>query len=135
MSSSLFVPAILNQDARLHFALPKFQMYNGLQDLFNHLMHFLQVMTLQTSNDALLYKVFKSSLASLTLSSLTLSWFHHLTPNTVTSFRRLYKKFLTQYICLVRRKQSVINLFHVRMGEIRDHQGFYEMFWGGNPPT
>ena len=68
MLLSPFVPAVLNQDAPPHFALPKFQMYDGLQDPFDHLMHFCQIMTLQTSNDALLCKVFPFSLASLALS-------------------------------------------------------------------
>ena len=46
MSSSPFVPTILNQDAPSHFAFPKFQMYNGFLDPFDRLMHFLQIMTL-----------------------------------------------------------------------------------------
>ena len=46
MSLSPFIPAILNQDAPSHFAFPKFQMYAGLQDPFDHLMHFRQIMTL-----------------------------------------------------------------------------------------
>ena len=99
MSSSPFVPAILNKDAPSHFALPKFQMYDGLQDPFDHLMDFLQIMTLQTSNNALLCKVFPSSLVGPVLS-----WFHHLAPNTVTSFRNLSEKFVTQYMCSVKRK-------------------------------
>ena len=71
ISSPPFVPAILNQEAPPYFSLTKFQMYNGLQDSFGHLMHYWQIMTLQTRNGALLCKVFSSSLAGLTLS-----WFH-----------------------------------------------------------
>ena len=108
MLSSLFIPAILHQDALLHFALPKVQMNDGLQDSFDHLIHFLQIMTLHIDNDALLCKVFPSSLVGPTLS-----WFHRLSRNTITSFRYLFQKFVTQYMCLVRRKQSVTSLFHV----------------------
>ena len=111
MSSSPFVLAILHQDALLHFFLPKFQMYDGLEDPFNHLMEFCQIMTLQSDNDTLLCKVFPSSLVGSTLS-----WFHRLSPNTVTSFRCLFEKFVTQYIFSVMRKQSVASLFHVHMG-------------------
>ena len=111
MSSSLFVPAILHQEAPAHFVLPKFQMYDGLKDPFGHLIHFHHIMMLQSDNDALLYKVFPSNLANLTLS-----WFHRLLPNMLTSFPRLFEKFVTQYMCSIRRKQSVTSLFHVRMG-------------------
>ena len=105
-----FVPAILHQDALSHFVLPKFQMYDGLEDLFDHLIHFRQIMMLQTGNNALLCKVFPSYLVGLALS-----WFHRLSPNTVTSFRCLSEKFVTQYMCLVSKKQSVTSLFHVWM--------------------
>ena len=121
--SSPFVPAILNQDAPPHFALPKFQMYNGLQDPFDYLMHFRQIMTLQMGNNALLCKVFPSSLAGPTLS-----WFHRLAPNTVTSFRCFFEKFVTQYMCLVMRKQSVTSLFHFRMGRSESIMDFMKRY-------
>ena len=80
-------------------------------------------MTLQTSNNALLCKVFPSSLAGPALS-----WFHHLSPNTVTSFRCLSEKFVTQYMCLVRRKQSVTSLFHVWMRRSESIRDFMKRF-------
>ena len=85
-----FISTILHQDAPLHFMLPKFQMYDGLEDPFDYLMHFCQIMTLQSGNDALLCKVFSSSLIGSALS-----WFHHLSPNTITSFHVLSENFRT----------------------------------------
>ena len=123
MLSSSFVLAVLNHDAPPHFALPKFHMYDGLQDPLDDLMRFRRIMTLQTSNDAFLYKVF-----SLSLAGPTLSWFHNLAPNTVTSFRCLTEKFFTQYMCSIRRKQSVINLFHVQMGRSESIRDFMKCF-------
>ena len=81
-------------------------------------MHFCQVMTLQTGNNALLCKVFPSSLAGPTLS-----WFHRITSNTVTSFYRLFEKSVTQYMFSVIKKLSITSLFCIRMGRsvfIRD---------------
>ena len=123
MSSSLFVPAILNHNALSHFALPKFRMYDGLQDPFDHLMHFRQIMTLQTGNDVLLCKVFPSSLARPALS-----WLHRLASNTMTYFRYLSKKFVTQYMCSIRRKHSITNLFHIRMGRSKSIMDFMKHF-------
>ena len=119
ISSSPFFPAILNQDAPPHFALPKFQMYDGLQDPFDHLMHIRQIMTLQMGNDALLCKALLSSLVGLALT-----WFHRLAPNMVTSFRCLFEKFITQCMCSVRRKQSVTSLFHVKIGRSKSIRDF-----------
>ena len=123
MFASPFVPTILNQDTSSHFSLPKFHMYNGFHYLFNHLIHFHQVMTLQTGDDALLCKVFLSSLAGPALS-----WFHRLALNTVTSFYRLSGKFVTQYMCSVKRKKSVISLFCVRMGKPKSIKDFMKRF-------
>ena len=82
-------------------------------------MHFRQIKTLQTRNDALLCKVFPTNLAGPDLS-----WYHRLAPNTVTSFRCLFEKFVTQYMCSVKRKQSVTSLFHVRMGRFKSIRDF-----------
>ena len=86
-------------------------------------MHFCQIMTLQTGNDAILFKVFPSSLVGLTLS-----WFHRLAPNTITFFRCLFEKFVTQYMCLVRWKQCVTNLFHVQMERSESIKNFMKCF-------
>ena len=48
-------------------------MYNGTSDLFDHIMHFRRLMTLDIGNDALLCKVFPAN-----LHDQALSWFHYL---------------------------------------------------------
>ena len=80
-------------------------------------------MTLQTGNDALMCKVFPTSLAGPSLT-----WFHCLAPDTVTSFRCLSKKFVTQYMCSVKRKQSITSLFHVWMGRSKSIKEFIKCF-------
>ena len=86
-------------------------------------MHYWQIMTLQTGNDALLCKVFPSSLASPALS-----WFHLLAPHTINSFYYLSERFVTQYMCSVRQKQSVTSLFHVQMGRSKSIRDFMKRF-------
>ena len=86
-------------------------------------MHFHQIMTLQTANDALLCKVLPSSLAGPALS-----WFHHLSLNTVAPFRYLSEKFATQYMCLIKIKQSITGLFHVQMGRSKSIRDFMKCF-------
>ena len=48
-------------------------MYDGTSDMFDHIMHFKQLMTLDIRNDALLCKVFLAN-----LHGQALSWFHRL---------------------------------------------------------
>ena len=50
------------------YVIPKFTMYNGTYDPFDHLMHYRQVMMLDIRNDELLYKVFLISLQGLALA-------------------------------------------------------------------
>ena len=58
----------------------------------------------------------------------TLSWFHHLPPNTVTSFHALSKKFVTQYMYSIKRKQRITSLFHIKMGRSESIRYFTKSF-------
>ena len=42
----------------MRFLVPKLTIYDGTSDPFNHVMNFRQLITLNISNDVLLYKVF-----------------------------------------------------------------------------
>ena len=89
-------------------------------------MHYRQIMALLTRNDVLLCKVFPSSLAGPTLL-----WFHRLAPNSIKSFHQVFEKFVSQYMCSMRRKQSVTSLFHMQMGRsetIRDGPPCFNWF-------
>ena len=103
--------------------MPKLNMYDRFGGSFDHLMHFRLVMTLESHNDALLCKVFPSS-----LQSPTLSWFHHLLANSVSLFRMLFKIFTTHYLCSVRRKKSVASLFHIKLDREESILSFMKRF-------
>ena len=105
MSSYSFILAILSHDAPPHCTLPKFQKYNNLQDPFDHLMHYRQFMTLQAGNDELLCKFFPSIFAG-----------------------PVFREFVAQYMGLVRRRQSMTSLFHVRIRESETICDFMKRF-------
>ena len=105
--------------------MPKFQMFDGLRDPFNHLKHFRQVMTLQCENYPLLCKVFPSS-----LSNPALAWFHWLPPRSVAPFHELSESFATRYLCSVRQKRSVANLFRTKMEKGESLRDFMKCFGG-----
>ena len=55
------------------FTRPPFNSYDGKTDLIEHVSHYIHMMSLHTHNDALMYKVFPSSLGPTALR-----WFNGL---------------------------------------------------------
>lgn len=82
MLSMPFNLYIINYEPPRGFMVPKFTTFNGTSDLFDHIMHYRQLMTLDIGNDTLLYKVFPAN-----LHVQALSWFHCLPKNFVNNFR------------------------------------------------
>nr|CAN65418.1 hypothetical protein VITISV_016768 [Vitis vinifera] len=97
MLSTPFCSHIINYEPPRGFLVPKFSIYDGTNDPFDHIMHYRQLMTLDIGNDALLCKVFPAS-----LQGQALSWFHHLPPNSVGNFRDLSEAFVGQYLGLAK---------------------------------
>lgn len=81
MLSTSFDLHIINFEPPRGFMVPKVTMYDGTSDLFDHLMHFRQLMTLDIGNNVLICKVFSTS-----LHGPTLSWFYRLSQNSINSF-------------------------------------------------
>ena len=73
MFSMSFDPHIISYEPSKGLMVPKFTIYDGISDLFDHIMHFMQLMTLDIGNDALLCKVFPASLHDQALFSLGFS--------------------------------------------------------------
>ncbi|RVW63609.1 hypothetical protein CK203_057395 [Vitis vinifera] len=86
-------------------------------------MHYRQLMTLDIGNDALLCKVFPSS-----LQGQALSWFHRLPPNSVGDFRDLSEAFVGQYLCSARHKQNISTLQNIKMQDNESLREFVKRF-------
>ncbi|KAL6349792.1 hypothetical protein AAG906_001679 [Vitis piasezkii] len=65
MLSTSFDPHIINYESSREFIVPKFTMYDGTSDPFDHIMHFRQLMTLDIGNDALCKSLAKKSSATM----------------------------------------------------------------------
>ena len=89
-----FNPYIINCEPPRGFMVPKFSVYDGTSDPFDHIMHYRQLMTLDIGNDALLCKVFPAS-----LHGQALLWFHRLLMNSMNNFWDLSESFVGQYLC------------------------------------
>lgn len=110
--STPFNPHIINYEPPRGFVVPKFMMYNGMSDPFNHIMHFRQLMNLNIRNDALMCKVFSAS-----LHDPTLSWFHHLPLNFVNTFQDILEAFIGYHLCPARQKQNISILQNIKLQE------------------
>ena len=70
------------------FTRPPFNSYDRKTDLIEHVSHYIQMMSLNTHNDALMCKVFPSS-----LEPIALRWFNRLRKGSIHSFVGLIQEF------------------------------------------
>ena len=75
------------------FTQPPFNSYDGKTNLVEHVSHYIQIMSLHTHNDALMFKVFPSSLGPTTLR-----WFNGLRKCSIHSFSKLIQEFGVQFM-------------------------------------
>ena len=70
------------------FTRPQFNSYDGKTDSIEHVSHYIHMMSLHTHNDALMCKVFPSSLGPTALR-----WFNVLWKGSIHSFAELIQEF------------------------------------------
>ena len=75
------------------FARPPFNYYDGKTDSIEHVSHYIQMMSLHTYNDALMCKVFPSSLGPTALR-----WFNGLRKESIRNFFKLIQEFSVQFV-------------------------------------
>nr|XP_023890961.1 uncharacterized protein LOC112003025 [Quercus suber] len=116
------------------FARPPFNSYDGKTDPVEHVSHYIQMMSLHTRNDALMCKVFPSSLGPTALR-----WFNGLRKGSIHSFSELIQEFGSRFVTCSREQQPVDALLSMKMrtGEtLRDYAGryweLYNEIGGGN---
>ena len=92
------------------FTWPPFNSYDGKTDLVKHVSHYIHMMSLHTHNDALICKVFPSS-----LKPTTLRWFNRLRKGSIHSFIELIQEFGARFITCSRVSQPVDALLFMKM--------------------
>ena len=84
ISKSPFTRKIEEGRLPWQFTQPKFTMYNGWTDLVKHVSHFNQRMIVHSKNEALMCKVFPSSLGPVAMR-----WFDGLGAGFIDSYKEL----------------------------------------------
>ena len=88
ISKSPFIRRIESGKLPQWFTQPTFTMYNGKTDPVKHVSHFNQRMVIHSKNEALMCKVFPSSLGPVAMR-----WFDGLKEGFVSSFKELTRVF------------------------------------------
>ena len=118
------------------FTLLPFNSFDGKTDLVEHVNHYIQMMSLHTHNDALMCKVFPSSLGPTTLR-----WLNGLRKGSIHSFAKLTQEFDVRFVTCSRVPQPVDALLllsmKMRVGETfrsyaSQHWELYNEIGGGN---
>ena len=75
------------------FTQPMFTMYNGQTDHVEHMSHFNQRMAVHSKNEALMCKVFPSSLGPVAMR-----WFDGLGASSIDSYKELTRAYGSRFI-------------------------------------
>ena len=93
ISKSPFTRKIEGAELPRQFHQPTFIIYNGQTDPIEHVSQFNQRMAVHSKNEALMCRVFPSSLGPKAMK-----WFGGLMPNSINSFKQLTQAFGSRFI-------------------------------------
>ena len=106
------------------FTRPPFNSYDGKTNLVEHVSHYIQMISLNTHNDALMCKVFP-----LSLGPTALRWFNGLRKGSIHSFTELIQEFRVQFITCSRVPQPVDALLSMKMRIRETLRSYASWYW------
>ncbi|XP_075645517.1 uncharacterized protein LOC142616579 [Castanea sativa] len=106
------------------FARPPFNSYTGRTDLVEHVSHYIQMMSLHSHNNALMCKVFPSSLGPTALR-----WFNGMKKGSIHSFSELILEFGVRFMTCSWVPQPVDALLSMKMGVGETLRNYASRYW------
>ena len=110
ISKSPFTSKIERAKLPWRFHQPTFTIYNGRMDLVEHVSQFNQRMVVHSRDEALMCKVFSSSLGPVAMR-----WFDGLRANSIDSFKELTQGFGSCFITCSRVPRPLDSLLSLSM--------------------
>ena len=110
ISKSPFISKIERAKLPWRFHQPTFTIYNGRTDLVEHVSQFNQRMVVHSRDEALMCKVFSSSLGPVAMR-----WFDGLRANSIDSFKELTQGFGSCFITCSRVPRPLDSLLSLSM--------------------
>jgi len=101
-----------------------FTMYNGRIDSMEYVNHFNQRMVVHSRNEALLCKVFPSSLGLVEMR-----WFDGLEEGSINSFQELTRAFGAQFVTCSKIPRPPDSLLSMTIGENETLRTYSDRYW------
>ena len=115
ISKSPFTRRIDRANLPRRFTQPTFNIYNGRTDPIEHVSHFNHRMVVHSRNEALLCRVFPSSLGPVAIR-----WFEGLGEGSINSFQELTRAFGARFVTCSRVPCPLDSLLSMTMREVFD---------------
>ena len=106
------------------FSSPNYVMYDGKVDPIGHISHFRQSMALHLGNDALMCRMFPSSLGPMSFR-----WFNRLQHSSIYSWDELAEAFVSQFITNSRKLKEFDSLLFMRMKDSESLKSCSLRYW------
>ena len=106
------------------FSQPTFTIYNGRFDPVEHVSHFNQKMAVHSSNEALMCKIFLSSLGLVAMR-----WFDALEEGSIRSFKELTRAFGARFVTCSRVPKPLDSLLSMAIRECETLKTYSDRYW------
>ena len=124
VTRSPFTRSIEGASLPRRFHQPTFSLYNGRTDPVEHVSHFSQKMAVHSKDEALMCKIFPSS-----LSPMAMRWFNGLKANSIDSFKKLTQSFGARFITCSRVPLPLGSLLSMSMRERETLKAYSDRYW------
>ena len=124
LSKSPFTRHIEGATLPRRFQQPTFTIYNGNTDPVEHVSQFNQRIAVHSKNEALMCKVFPSSLGPTTMR-----WFNGLKTNSVDSYRQLTQAFGSRFVTNSRVPRPLSALLSLSMYDGETLKAYSGRYW------
>uniref|UniRef100_A0A2N9ESR6 Uncharacterized protein n=1 Tax=Fagus sylvatica TaxID=28930 RepID=A0A2N9ESR6_FAGSY len=124
ISHSLFSKEIESARLPRNFSAPTYVMYDGKADPVGHISHYRQSMAIHLGNNALMCRMFPSSLGPMSLR-----WFNRLPHSSIFSWNELAEAFVSRFITNSRKPKEFASLMSMRMKDSESLKNYSARYW------
>ena len=124
VAKSPFIRRIEGASLPRRFNQPTFSPYNGQTDPVEHVSHFNQKMVVHSKDEALMCKIFPSSLGPMAMR-----WFNCLKANSIDSFKKFTQSFGARFITCSRVPLPLGSLMSMSMREGETLKAYLDRYW------
>jgi hypothetical protein len=107
-----------------NFSAPTYVMYDGKADPVGHISHYRQSMAIHLGNNALMCRMFPSSLGPMSLR-----WFNRLPHSSIFSLNELAEAFVSRFITNSRKPKEFASLMSMRMKDSESLKNYSARYW------